>query len=119
MSDPIEFCEVNTDEQAEFLMPGHSPKLHLVLFCAPGAPTVQKAQELVVQIDVPEELGFVHLDPEGAPETTSWFGLSDQVGMAAIYDGAMLAVEYECSMAAFQRLLVTARQQHDSLQKLG
>jgi hypothetical protein len=119
MSDSVEFCEVNTDENAEFLMPGKSTRLYLVLFCAPGAPTIQKAKDLVTQIEVPDDLAFVHLDPSGAPETTRWFGLSEQVGMAAIYDGAMLAVEYECSLDAFGRLLATARQQHSRLQELG
>jgi len=119
MNDPNEFCEINADEDAEFLMPGKSPKLHLVLFCAPGAPTIQKARDLVTQIEVPEDLAFVHLDPSGAPETTRWFGLSDTIGMAAIYDGAMLAVEYECSLDAFRRLLTTARQQHARLKELG
>ncbi len=119
MSDPIEFREVTSDEEATFLMPGNTQRLHLVLFCEPGSPTVQKARDLICEIDVPEQWMFVHLDPNRAPRTTRRFGLSDQVGMAAIYDGSMLAVEYECSLEAFRRLLGTARHQHASLQKLG
>jgi hypothetical protein len=119
MTDSIEFCEVTADEEAVFLMPGQSQRFHLVLFCEPGSPTVEKAQALVSETEVPEQWRFVHLDPHSAPKTAQWFGLSDQMGMAAIFDGALLAVEYECSLEAFRRLLGTARQQHALLKELG
>jgi hypothetical protein len=119
MGETMTFFEVTSDEDAAFLMPGHSERLHLVLFCEPTSPTVDKAKELVGEVDVPDQWALVHIDPQSAPETIRRFGLSDQVGMAAIYDGSMLTVEYECSLDAFRRLLTTAGQQHACLKELG
>ncbi|MFW5967761.1 MAG: hypothetical protein ACOCV2_09600 [Persicimonas sp.] len=119
MADGTEFRAIKSDEEAGFLMPGRSEGLHLVLFCEPDSPTVDKAREYLGRVEVPDDWRFVHLIPSEAPETTEWFGLSDTMGMAVIADGAMLAVEYECSLGAFKRLMSTARKQYDSLQKLG
>lgn len=119
MSDPIELYEISSDAEARFLMPGQGTHLHLVLFCAADSPTVQKAQALAADHDLPPNWRLVHLVPDSAPQTTRWFGLSERAGMAAIYDGSMLSVEYECSLDAFRRLLKTARRQQKSLQELG
>lgn len=111
----LHFKRIASDEDASFLMPGQQSPMTLVIFCGAGAPVVHKARELSAQLDIPEEWGFALVDPESASETARWFGIKDMPAMGAVCDGALLALEYECSVEAFERLIHLARQQHHQL----
>ncbi len=109
---PLEFRRVDSDEDASFLMPGPQKQMTLVVFCGADAPVVGKARELSSQVDIPEQWSFAVVDPKAATETVRWFGVNDVPAMGAVYDGALLAVEYECSLEAFERLIQLAKQQY-------
>jgi hypothetical protein len=111
----LQFKRISSDEDASFLMPGQQSPMTLVIFCGADAPVVQKARELSAELDVPEQWGFALVDPEAASETTRWFGIKDMPAMGAVCDGALLALEYECSLEAFERLIHVARQQYAQL----
>jgi hypothetical protein len=118
-SGTVQFHEITSDEEASFLMPGGDDALHVVLFCEPGSPTVQKACQLAPDVGIPEEWNLVRLDTDGADKTARHFGLAELEGMAVIEDGAILDVEYECSLEAFHRLIEVARRQSEALEELG
>jgi hypothetical protein len=121
MSSAIEFRHPTSDDEASFLRPdpGTEDGLYLVLFCDEKAPTVEKARELAPRADIPSDWEFVLLDPTDAPETARRFGVADTQGMAAIRDGSLLSIEYECSLNALKRLVETARRQSEALEQLG
>lgn len=119
MSGTVQFREVASDEEASFLMPGESDALHVVLFCEPGSPTVEKACSLAPEVEIPEDWNLVLLDTEEAEETARHFGVDDVTGMAVIEDGSILDIEYECSLEAFRRLIEVAARQSEALDRLG
>lgn len=119
MEGTVQFHEVTSDEEASFLMPDGDDALHVVLFCEPGSPTVRKACELAPEVDIPEDWNLVRLDTDGADQTARHFGLADIEGMAVIEAGAILDVEYECSLEAFRRLIEVAERQSEALEELG
>ena len=119
MSETIEFREVRNDEEASFLMPGRSSEIHLVMCCDAGAPAVKKAARLAPQVDLPSDWDLVVLDPEQASETARWFGIAEASGMAVIHDGVLLAIEFECSLDAFERLIDVAERQASQLAEMG
>jgi hypothetical protein len=119
MNGTVQFREVTSDQEASFLMPDGDDALHVVLFCEPGSPTVQKACELAPEVDIPEDWNLVRLDTDGAEKTARHFGLSDLEGMAVIEAGTILDVEYECSLDAFRRLIAVAERQSEALEELG
>jgi len=123
MSGSVQFHEVTSDDEASFLMPADGAddagSLHVVLFCEPGSPTVEKACQYAPQVDIPTDWHLVLLDTNNAEETAQYFGLRDITGMAVIEDGAILDIEYECSIEAFRRLIDIAKRQSDALDSLG
>jgi hypothetical protein len=126
MSGSVQFHEVTSDDEASFLMPtdgtdddGGKDSLHVVLFCEPGSPTVEKACQYAPQVDIPTDWHLVLLDTEHATDTARYFGLDDVTGMAVIEDGAILDIEYECSIEAFRRLIEIAKRQSEALDALG
>ncbi|MFB6351277.1 MAG: hypothetical protein ABEN55_17980 [Bradymonadaceae bacterium] len=119
MSGTVEFHEVTSDEEASFLLPDGDDALHVVLFCEPGSPTVQKACELAPEVDIPEDWNLVRLDTEGARRTARHFGVAELEGMAVVENGTILDVEYECSLEAFRRLIEVAKRQSEALDELG
>ena len=119
MSQPIEFREVTSDEEASFLKPGADDALHIVLFCQADSPVVQKARRLVPEVDIPADWDFTILDTDGVDEIANWYGLTDASGMAVISDGSLLTIEYECSVDALRRLIDVAQKQSDALSALG
>ena len=119
MSDDISFREVTSDEEATFLMPEGDDDLHVVLFCDPGSPTIEKACELAPDVDIPADWDLVWLDTEQAEQTAGHFGVREVEGMAVVEDGAILDIEYECSLEAFQRLIEVAQHQSLALDELG
>lgn len=118
-SGTVQFLEVDSDDEASFLMPGESDALHVVLFCEPGSPTVQKACSLAPDVDLPEDWNLVLLDTDEAEQTARHFGVDDVTGMAVVEDGAILDIEYECSLEAFRRLIDVAERQSEALDRLG
>ena len=119
MEQAIEFREITSDDEASFLMPGNDGFLHIVLFCESGAPVVDRAREIVPEVEIPEAWDFAVIDTAEAPETVRWFGVDEASGMAVIRDGSLLDIEYECSIDAFGRLIATAKKQAKALENLG
>ena len=119
MSEQIEFREIESDADASFLMPGNDGGLHIVLFCEAGAPAVRKARELAPELEIPDEWDFVLLDPSRANETARRFGVDETSGMAVVGEGSLLAIEHECSLEAFRRLIEVAEKQSRALTDLG
>ncbi len=112
---PIPMRRITSDEDASFLMPGHGDEVTLVLFCGAGAPVVQRARELSTQVRLPGAWSLAVLDPQVARDTAHWFGVTELPAMGAVCDGALLAVEYECSLEAFERLIAWAKRQFGQL----
>lgn len=120
MSGTVQFREISSDDEASLLMPGEEGGgLHVVLFCEPGSPTVEKACSLAPEVEVPEDWSLVLLDTDEAEETARHFGVDGVTGMAVIEDGAILDIEYECSLEAFRRLIEVAQRQSEALERLG
>lgn len=119
MSESDQFYEVTSDEEASFLMPEGDEALHVVLFCEPGSPTVQKAREFAPDVDIPTDWKLVVLDTERAERTARYFGVDEIQGMAVVEEGAILDIEYECSVEAFRRLIDVAKRQSEALDELG
>lgn len=109
---PLKFRRIANDEDAQFLMPGQGADMTLVIFCGADAPVVDKARALSSEVEIPEAWSFAVVDPEVAADTARWFGVTEMPAMGAVYDGALLAVEYECSTQAFERLIELAQQQY-------
>ena len=107
--------QICSDEDASFLMPGQGGQPTVVLFCGAQAPVVDKARGISTRAGLPDQWSLAVVDPDEAVETARWFGVSDQPAMGVVFDGALLAVEYECSTEAFERLLHVARQQFLSI----
>lgn len=121
MSGNVTFSEVTSDSEASFLMPEEDDDggLHVVLFCEPGSPTVEKACKFAPQVAIPTDWQLVLLDTDRAPETARYFGVEDVTGMAVIEEGSILDIEYECSIEAFRRLIETAKRQSRALESFG
>lgn len=111
MSNAVEIREIHDDSEAQFLMPGGGSGLHLVMCCTEHSEIREKVKELAPSVDIPEGWDFVWLNPNEATETARWFGLSDASGMAVIKGGQLLAVECECSLDGFERLIELAKRQ--------
>jgi len=119
MSQPIDFREITSDEEASFLKPGANDALHIVLFCHADSPVVEKARRMVPEVDIPADWDFTILDTDRADEIAGWYGLTDASGMAVISDGSLLTIEYECSVDALRRLIDVAQKQSEALSALG
>lgn len=119
MSGTVQFREIQSDEDASFLMPGGDDALHVVLLCEPGSPTVEKARELAPEVDIPTDWDLVWLDTDRAERTARHFGVQNVEGMVVVEDGSILDIEYECSLEAFRRLIDVAKRQSEALHNLG
>lgn len=107
----IAFRRVASDDDAAFLMPGHHDAVTLVLFCGAQAPVIERARALADQVELPQGWSLAVVDPNSAADTARWFGVTEVPAMGAVSDGALLAVEYECSLEAFERLIGLAKRQ--------
>jgi hypothetical protein len=109
MSIATTFETITNDEDASRLMPGGSAEPHLVIFCGHGAKVLEKAEALLESTRLPSQWRLARVDPQAAENTARWFGLGDSASMAVIREGAILAIEQECSTQAFERLIEVAK----------
>ncbi|MGM0557387.1 MAG: hypothetical protein ACQEVA_13475 [Myxococcota bacterium] len=108
MSIATTFDTITNDEDASRLMPGGSAEPHLVIFCGQGADVLERAEALLETTPLPSRWRLARVDPKAAENTARWFGLGDTASMAVIREGAILAIEQECSREAFERLIEVA-----------
>jgi hypothetical protein len=104
------------DQQARPLLPGSSHRgLHVVLFISSNAPKRDYVLAKFDELSLPRGVTRAAVCLDGAPETRRWFGISADVALAAISDGVLLALEYECEEGACQRLIELASSQQQML----
>jgi hypothetical protein len=107
---------ISTDEDASRLMPGGSSQPHLVVFCGDGSRVLEKVERLLEEADFPVDWRLARIDPELAEMTAQWFGVGEGSSMAVIREGAILAIEQECSIDAFARLIEVAKRRDDLIE---
>ena len=104
------------DEEARGLLPGHDPKtLFIVLFLSPG-PQAQRLVERFRQLAFPRGARAAVLDVSCARESAEWFGITRTPAIAAIADGSLLAIDYDCDQQRCEEVAALALQQ---LQRLA
>lgn len=98
---------VNRD--SDKLLPGATNVPSIVLFCT-AHETTEKMRKRFDCATWPRGYRVCQIDLDNDPEARSWFALDDErPAVAVVLDGAILALEYECSDEACQRLLRTAQ----------
>ena len=107
----MELESLDSDEEAERLMPGGSSNCHVVVFCPGDDELKDQASEMLCAATMPDSWDLVFVDPDHAAETARWFGVQSTPSVAVIRDGALLAVEEECSEEAVERLVRFAKRQ--------
>jgi hypothetical protein len=84
------------DFAARALLPGRDRELRVVLFWRAGHPESEAALSRLERAeDGRLEVHAVELCT--SPQVASWFSIRQVPALAAIADGALLAIEYECS----------------------
>lgn len=109
MSMETTFEIIANDEAASRLMPGGSLRPHLVIFCGQEASVLEQAETLLETTRLPSGWQLARVEPKAAQKTARWFGLGDTACMAVIREGAILAIEQECSRDALERLIEVAK----------
>ena len=110
---------LNSDQLASTLMPGQGPGLQVVLFWQQEDKDSAEALESFRRMNWPNECQVSVLDVSNAPLTTSWFGIQSTPALGIVSDGALLAVEHQCSEIVCDRLLSIAHSQVRDLAARG
>lgn len=82
----------------------------IVLFCTEHEATTGM-REAFARAAWPTGFRVSTLDVRDEPEQKRWLPLADRPVVAVVFDGAVLALEHECSAAACRRLLRVAEAQ--------
>lgn len=111
------------DQDAKALLPQagaqRNAQLHVVLFFARHDEDNASLLARFDALPVPATARAVAVDLDGAPEVARWFGIQKTPALAAVSNGALLALEDECAADACQCLIDFAAWQLQSLADEG
>lgn len=99
------------DHAARALLPGHTDGDHVVLFFRPQDRDAADHLQRFSSLPWPPRWSAAAVDVDCAPDTARWFGLSLTPAVAVIRDGALLALEFDCSDDVCHRVLAWASTQ--------
>lgn len=100
---PSGMLELDSSAARAALLPGGA-ELFVVLFWRSGDATSVAWRRHCERVAWPRELCAVAVDLEAAPEIAAWFEPRIVPMLAVVTDGALLAVEYECTTEACHQL---------------
>jgi len=107
-----------TDEDARFALPGGGGVHVALLFDGNSVDGVRALAELSRSALVGwcALLNPVAIDIGRATDVRAWFGLQSQPALVAIWDGAVLAIEYDFDPRALQSLAAAAVKRYRQLE---
>lgn len=103
------------DNAASALLPGRADGDHVVLFFRHDDDGSSGHLQRFAALPWPTRWSASAVNVERAPETARWFGLQETPAVAVIRDGALLALEFDCSEDVCQRVLALASSQRRQL----
>lgn len=111
--------ELTSRIERAVLLPGGSRGLFAVLFWRSSDSRSAAARRRFADISTPANFRAVAVDLDAAPEIVSWFGLSTCPMLGVVTDGAMLAMEFDCSAEGCRTLFAHGLEQYSMMRSMS
>ena len=111
--------ELRTSDERAALLPSGSNALFVVLFWRKSNPTAAAFRRQCSEIVWPRWFRTVSVDLDTAAEVAAWFETPIVPMLAVVTDGAMLCVEYDCTIEACRKLADCGRSQYSMMRSMS